>query len=170
MFEAMRLDPPARFENADFPQMWVLAATRPRLSHMPVTKRSISVSESSGKARLMFRRACLETPGKGPMRRASAPPKAEAQSSGNNSNTPNKGAAPQASRRSANRGRAVTLGQVAPIAVGRQNDGRERASPDHSSCWVSGLTDISHQRIRFCQIDNASKPRRDGNPALSIRK
>jgi hypothetical protein len=103
MFEAMRLDPPARLENADFPQMWVFGGDA-RLSHMPVTMRSISVSESSGKARLMLHRACLETPRKGPMRRASAPPKAEAQSSGNNSNTPNKGAAPQASRRSANPG------------------------------------------------------------------
>jgi hypothetical protein len=58
--------------------------------------------DAAGKARLMLRRACLETPRKGPMRRASAPPRAEAQSSGNSLNPPNRDAAPQASRRSAN--------------------------------------------------------------------
>ena len=62
------------------------------------------VSESPGKARLMLRRACLEAPRKGPMRRASAPPRADEQSSGKNSNMPNKNVAPQASRRSANVG------------------------------------------------------------------
>ena len=80
------------------------AATRPRLSHMPATTRPISVPESSGKARLMLRRACLETPRNGPMRRASAPPRAEARSRGKSSNTPNRDAAPQDSRRSANPG------------------------------------------------------------------
>ena|SRR5712692_104863 len=72
-----------------------------------------------GKARLMLRLECLETPRKGPMRRASAPPRVEALSSGKTLNPPSKDAAPQASRRSANRGAlAVMLGQVAAIAVG----------------------------------------------------
>ena len=57
-------------------------------------------SESPGKARLMLRRACLVTGRRGPMPRASAPPKADAQSSGKTLNMPNKNAAPQASRRS----------------------------------------------------------------------
>src|SRR5215472_373430 len=47
---------------------------------------------------------CLETPRDGPMRRASAPPRAEAQSRGKSLNPPNRDAAPQASRRWANRG------------------------------------------------------------------
>jgi hypothetical protein len=51
-----------------------------------------------------LRRACLETPRSGPMRRASAPPSAEAQSRGKSLNPPNRDAAPQASRRWANRG------------------------------------------------------------------
>src|SRR4029077_20697709 len=95
------------------------ATTRPRLSHMPATTRAISVSGNSGTARLMLRRAIAETPREGPMRRASAPPRAEAQSRGNNLNAPNESAAPQASRRSAKRGAsaAVTLGHVVPIAV-----------------------------------------------------
>jgi hypothetical protein len=80
------------------------AATRPRLSHMPTMTRAISVSESSGKARLMLRRACLKTPRSGPMRRATVPPRAEAQSRGKKPNPPNRNAAPQASRRWANRG------------------------------------------------------------------
>src|SRR6516225_10774697 len=85
---------------------------------MPAATRAISVSESSGKARLMLRRACLETPRNGPMRRASAPPRAEAQSRGKNLNPANREAAARASRRSANRGAlAVGLGQAAPIAV-----------------------------------------------------
>ena len=71
---------------------------------MLATMRAISVSESSGKARLMLRRACPETPRKGPMRRASTPPRAEAQSKGKNLNPPNRDAAPQASRRWATRG------------------------------------------------------------------
>src|SRR5262249_44160656 len=69
-----------------------------------VVTRAISVLESLGKARLMLRRACLETPRNGPMRRASAPPRAEAQSRGKNLNPPNRDAAPQASRRLAKRG------------------------------------------------------------------
>ena len=52
----------------------------------------------------MLRRACLETPRNGPMQRASTPPRAEAQSRGKDLNPANRNAAPQASRRSANRG------------------------------------------------------------------
>ena len=55
---------------------------------------------SPGKARLMLRRACWVTGRRGPMPRASAPPKADAQSSGKTLNMPNKNAAPQDSRRS----------------------------------------------------------------------
>ena len=77
---------------------------------LPMTP-SISDSESPGKARLMLRRACRVTGRRGPTRRASAPPKADAQSSGKTLNMPNKNAAPQASRRSAKRGaRAERLG------------------------------------------------------------
>jgi len=52
------------------------------------------------------------------MRRASAPPTADAQSSGKSLNTPKKNAAPQASRRSESRG-ALTekLGRVRVIAA-----------------------------------------------------
>jgi hypothetical protein len=66
---------------------------------MLATTLAVSVFESSGKARLMLRRACLETPRKGPMRRASAPPTAEAESSDKNVNALNNNAAAQASRR-----------------------------------------------------------------------
>ena len=41
------------------------AATRPRLLHMLPVRSAISVSESSGKARRVLRRACLEAPKKG---------------------------------------------------------------------------------------------------------
>src|SRR5215831_14147326 len=96
----------------------MIVATRPRLLHMPPMRSAISVSESSGKARRMLRRACLETPRKGPMRRASAAPTAEAQSSGKSLNTPKKHAAPQASRRSASRGALrEKFGRVGVIAV-----------------------------------------------------
>src|SRR5262249_17555159 len=68
----------------------------------------------------------LETPRKGPIRRASAPPRAEAQSRGKDLNPPNRNAAPQASTRWANRGAlALELGQAAPIAVA---DSTERAT------------------------------------------
>jgi len=80
------------------------AARRPRFSHMLPMIPSISYSESPGKARLMLRRACRVTGRRGPMPRASPPPKADAQSSGKTLNMPNKNAAPQASRRSATLG------------------------------------------------------------------
>ena len=68
------------------------AARRPRLSHMLPMTPSISGSESPGKARLMLRRACRVTGRRGPMARPSAPPKADAQSSGKTLNTPNRNA------------------------------------------------------------------------------
>ena len=80
------------------------AARRPRLSHMLPMTPSISGSESPGKARLMLRRACRVTGRRGPMARPSAPPKADAQSSGKTLNTLNKNAAPQATSRSATLG------------------------------------------------------------------
>ena len=80
------------------------AARRPRLSHMLPMTPSISDSESPGKARLMLRRACQVTGRRGPMPRASAPPKADAQSSGKILKTPNKNAAAQATSRSATLG------------------------------------------------------------------
>jgi hypothetical protein len=57
------------------------------------------------------------------MRRASAPPTAEAQSSGKSLNTPKKNAAPQASRRSASRG-ALTekFGRARVIELDRLNE------------------------------------------------
>ena len=72
--------------------------------HMLLTTPAIWVSERPGRARLMLHRACLETPRKGPIPRASAPPSADAQSSGKSLNMPNTNAAPQASRRSASGG------------------------------------------------------------------
>ena len=80
------------------------AARRPRLSHMLPMTPSISGSESPGKARLMLRRACRVTGRRGPMARPSAPPKADAQSSGKTLNTLNKNATPQATSRSATLG------------------------------------------------------------------
>ena len=75
------------------------AATRPRLSHMPAMMCAISASESPGNARPMLSRARLETPSRRPIARASAPPIADAQSSGNNPKAPKHSAAPQPSSR-----------------------------------------------------------------------
>jgi len=55
-----------------FPKCEYSAATRPRLSHIPAATRAISVLESSGKARLMLRRALGRGPPRPPLAEASA--------------------------------------------------------------------------------------------------
>src|SRR5262249_31801028 len=75
------------------------AATRPRLSHMPRTIASTRSAESSGIAARRFRRARLETPRRGPIQRATAPPNPEAASSGNAPMAAKNRRAPQASIR-----------------------------------------------------------------------
>src|SRR4051812_33895714 len=151
------------------------AATRPRLSHMPVTIRSISASESSGKARLRLRRASLETPRKGPTRRASAPPRAEARPSDNASNTANKGAALHASRRSPTQDMlAVMASQVAPIAACRQHNGRNRADPIHSRRWAFATLGKRTAENKFCAQPGsagaaAQTARADGKAEASVQ-
>src|SRR5579885_968226 len=76
------------------------AATRPRLSHMPRTMRSISPGDRAGKAKARLRRARREMPSRGPTARPSAPPSAEARPSGNRPKAAKKAAAPQAWTRS----------------------------------------------------------------------
>ena len=118
MLEAMRLDAPARFKDAYFSEVRVFSREATEIApHAADEVRDLGLGKL-GKARRMLRRACLETPRKGPMRRARPPPTAEAQSSGKSLNTPKKKAAPHASRRSASRGALTgTLGRVRVIAV-----------------------------------------------------
>jgi len=66
---------------------------------MPRIMSAISLSDRSGRARLMLSCARLEMLRKGPIRRPKAPPRAYAQSSGNIAKAPNNNPAPQASRR-----------------------------------------------------------------------
>jgi len=90
----------------------------------------------------MLRRACLETPRNGPMRRASAPPKAEAQSSGKNLNPLNRDAAPQASRRR-ERGRASmggATGRTVFVAADRHRRGPSVADMGHAAAARAELT------------------------------
>src|SRR5262249_40587895 len=103
------------------------AATRPRLSHMPRMTLAISPSESRGKARSMLRRARLEMPRCGPIRRPIAPPRADAQSSGNIAKAPNNNATAQASRWWIGRDAlAGLLGQLASIPMDGSNDGVQK--------------------------------------------
>ena len=78
---------------------------------------------------------------KGPMRRASSPPTAEAQSSGKDLNPPNRAAAPQASRRSANQcAFGVMPRHVVPIAEGADSTTTAKGLADNnSSDWIIGL-------------------------------
>src|SRR5262249_8115569 len=81
------------------------AARRPRLSHMLPTPPAIFGLGKAGEGTADVAPGLVwSRPERGQMRRASAPPRADAQSSGKNLNMPNKNVAPQASRRLANAG------------------------------------------------------------------
>src|SRR5712692_2869572 len=103
------------------------AATRPRLSHMPRTMLSTCGGDSLGSAARRLRRARSEIPRCGPIRRASAPPKAEAAASGNARIAAKNSAAMQASARwlqerlqdTAATG-ASAAGGVSPASIGRR--------------------------------------------------
>ena len=94
---------------------------------MPAMMGAISASESPGKARPMLSRARLETPSRGPIARASAPPIADAQSSGNNPKTPKHSAAPQPSSRW-----TKPIGRRGPEAVPSPASLARHPAPSHS--------------------------------------
>src|SRR6516162_2274121 len=152
---------PPGWKTRIFAKCGYSAATRPRLSHIPAAMRAISASESSGKARLMLCQACLETPRKGPIRRASPPPRAEAQSRGRDLNPPNRNAAPQASRRWANRGVLERLGAgVLALGINCANQVGihfRRHTPSKSPCpplRVALVRSPTRLRSRNCRKDS----------------
>jgi len=89
MLNAVRLDAAARLENADLPEARIFRSDAPACD---------LALRGPGKGAPDVTPGALGGPKNGPFRRPIAPPRAEAQSSGNAANAPNNNAAPQASK------------------------------------------------------------------------
>ena len=130
---------------------------------------STSDSESPGMARLMLRRACRVTGRRGPMPRASAPPKADAQSSGKTLNTPNRNACSSPGHQSiGDPGRPsgkVRCGRPFARDQLRNSGGNSFSAPQTEQVAVSTATMFARRadcsaRRRCSAISKPAQPRR----------
>src|SRR5215469_9420320 len=128
MLEAIRIDAPACFTDAYFPQVRIFGRDAADITPHAADEVCDLGLGKPGKGAADVAPS-ISRPRKGPIRRASAPPTAEAQSSGTSLNTPSKNAAPQASRRLVSRGATTEkLGRVRAICRGRYHNRRDKPS------------------------------------------
>ena len=98
MLKAVRLDAAARLENADLPEARIFRSYAPEIVPHAANDACDLALRGPGKGAPDVTPGALGGPKNGPFRRPIAPPRAEAQSSGNAANAPNNNAAPQASK------------------------------------------------------------------------
>jgi len=162
VLEAMRLNAPACFKDAYFPQVRVFGRDAAEIVPHAGDDTPDLGPRKLGKGTADVAPACLETPRNGPMRRASAPPRAEARSKGKSSNTPNRDAAPQASRRSANPGvlaerlgaGVLALGINCAIQVGIRFRRRRLSRSPCPPLRVASARSPTRLRSRNCRKDS----------------
>src|SRR5215471_8035070 len=154
MLEAIRIDAPACFTDAYFPQVRIFGRDAADITPHAADEVCDLGLGKPGKGAADVAPS-ISRPRKGPIRRASAPPTAEAQSSGTSLNTPSKNAAPQASRRLVSRGATTEkLGRVRAIAVADIITGV--ISPASSA--GSGPAGSRHPHYVYCRRDQTRAP------------